>query len=139
MSGFSGKTGSVKESGGAHVAEVIAWDHDPRCAVPKWASNSTSGVKTGVEGTHDSSGKIEVKVDNTHRHVFRVGGTYVLELHVDATGNNYIVVTAIIENKPISVKIDPDGEPVSATFNYQGITRTIHHGFLAGPGSSSGF
>lgn len=138
MSGFSGKRGSVKNSTtGAHLAEVLGWDFDPKTAVPKWASNTTSGVKTGVAGVGDSSGKIEVKMDGTIPVNFRPGNQVILELHADNSGNNYIKVTAIMENVPISSKIDPDGEPVSITYNFQGITNPVMYGLFAASGSSS--
>ncbi len=145
MAGFSGKNGSVRV-GATHLYEVLGWDFDPKVAVPKWASNTTSGVKTGVPGVGDSSGKVEVKVHPANAGAFsgtldlRPGQTVTLLLHADASGSNYISVQAIIENTPISVKVDPDGEPVSATYNFQGISNPIGYGYFSpgSGGSSSG-
>lgn len=134
---FSGKDGTAKQSGGAHICELTKWNFEPKVAVPKWASNTTSGVKTGVAGTHDSSGTIEAKVDGTVKMPFRPGSTVELELHADQTGANYIKVTAIIEGAPIDCQINENGDPLTYTYRFEGISRAVYYGiFWNGAGSS---
>lgn len=142
MSGnaLSGKNGNAKVSGGADLVELTGWTYTPSVAVPKWASNSTSGVKTGLVGTKDSSGTLECKVpaSDANHLPFRPGSEAVLELHLDQTGFNYVKVTAIIREMPIDTKIDPDGEAIRVSFNFEGISNPLYFGVLAPPGSSSG-
>jgi len=143
MSGnaLSGKNGNAKQSGGADLVELTGWTFNPMVAVPKWASNSTSGVKTGLAGVHDSNGVLEAKVpaSDANHLPFRPGSEVILELHADQSGANYILVTAIIREMPINTRIDPDGEAITVTYNWEGITRALYFGVFAPPGSSSGY
>ena len=137
MPGFSGKTGTTKK-GGSEFYEVNSWNFNPSTNVPKYASNLTGGFKRGISAVRDSNGTVEVKIQENASMPFHDGDQIALELHGDDSGNNYIEVTAIISGTPINVDID-NGEPVSATYNFEGSLAWTGHGiFSSGGGSSSG-
>ena len=137
--GFSGKYGTVKYSTGTGLTltgsgtvlyEVTGWDFDPKSAIPKHASNYTAGFKSGVAGTRDSSGKIEVVIPSNASGMLQDGDSVVLALHADASGSNYFLVPALIEGAPVAVNVD-SGDAVKVTFNFQGDGAWTGYGIFA--------
>lgn len=124
--GFSGKTGTGFK-GGNKICDLGKWSLEQNAAVPKYASNCTDGVKFGVAGVEDSKGTIEVKVQKNGRIQMVAGQTVVLQLHVNDTGDDYWEGTAIIASNPVEVDVN-EGNPVSMTYNFEGISRWVGHG-----------
>lgn len=139
MGGFSGKYATafydeidpVSGNPNTELHELTGWDFEPKAAIPKWASNDSNGFKKGVAGVEDSSGKIDGKLDKDNRFSLKPGKEVTLTLYPNKhVTTDKIVVRAIIGNTPVSVKIDPDGEPPTVTYNWEGIAPPQYFGFF---------
>jgi len=126
MAAVSGKTGTVKVGANAQT-QVTKWSFEPSTPVHKWASNTTSGHKTGVAGPRDAKGTIETKVDTN---VIWAAGESVTLILVGASSGDTITVPAIVATAPVNVDID-NGEPISATYTFEAVGAWTGAGIFA--------
>lgn len=132
--GISGKDGDVKISGTA-ICEIMKWSFNPKCNVPAYASNKTSGYKRRVAGVKDGSGSMEGAWDPATPAITVIdpGTGATLRLYINAT--QYYDVPAVIESFKLDVDVDT-GEIVkwSADFGTNGAWTNPVAGLMLPPG-----
>lgn len=133
MATFSGKNGKVKV-GQDEVAEVTKWTAEEKTEVHKHASSSSAGWKRAVPGTHDISGTVEGKFDNTGTVPFKKGTSLTLVLATDgeASPKGTLTGAAVIESMSFEVDID-SGATVGFVANWQGDGQWTKTGCFAEP------
>lgn len=124
MAAISGKNGSVETTSGSGggdgaQAEITGWTFNTTSNNPSWASSTNPGYKKRVAGVKDGNGTISGKYDssNTLFDTLEPGVTVTLTLKINATGSNYYVVPAIIDEFNIEVDMD-NGDVVGWTANF---------------------
>ena len=129
MAVLSGKNGNLY-LGGAQVAPVSNWRLAVSSNNPNYAANDTGGWKQRAAGVRDSSGSFEVKVDDSGNCPVAEGDSAALELHIDASGNNYYAVAAIIDTIEVDVDISA-GKIVAYIIDFSGNGPVTPHGVAA--------
>ncbi|HEY1065908.1 MAG TPA: hypothetical protein VGE52_07355 [Pirellulales bacterium] len=129
MAIFSGKDGAV-QIGSNIVGHVVAWRFTPRSRNPSWTSNATNGHKARLVGAKEGVGSFECKLDSTGHAAVAEGDFVTLNLHVDATGENYMSIPAVIDEAPLSVDVNA-GAIVGYTAKFSTRGAWTRHGILA--------
>ena len=102
---LSGKDGTIKSGGVAVAVDVIGWDFEPLANEQRFASDKTSGHKVTYITVKDFNARIRVKIPTTGNLPFVRGDTFVMQLHGDETGNNYISASVVVLSHPIPCDI----------------------------------
>lgn len=126
MAVMSGKNGTLF-LGENEVSPVTNWKLVATSDNPDYAANDTAGWKKRVAGVRDASGSFEVKVADDKQCPVEEGDSVSLALHLDATGDNYYEVPAIIDKISVDVDINK-GEIVACIVEFSGNGAVVRHG-----------
>jgi hypothetical protein len=136
MAVLSGKNGTLYV-GEDEITPVSNWRLRVTSDNPDYAANDTGGWKKRAAGVKDCSGSFDVKVEDAGNCPVEEGDTVALKLHVDATGENYYDVPAIIDEIEVNVDIN-EGRIVAFAIDFSGNGAITAHGVLAKAGAGSG-
>ena len=131
MSFISGKDGTLK-LGDAEVTQVTNWRIEKASHNKAYTANDTGAAKKRVAGAKDCSGRFEIKTTDSGHVPVEEGDTVTLELHVDASGENYYEVPAIVDVIGADVDIS-EGKTVSHVVTFSGNGPIVAHGILQKP------
>jgi len=136
MAVLSGKDGTLYVDD-AEVTPVSDWKLSVTSDNPDYVANDTGGWKKRIDGVKDSRGSFEAKVDSGGNCPVEEGDAVTVELHVDATGNNYYKVPAMVDRIEVEVDINR-GRIVAFVVDFSGNGAITPYGILAKSGSGSG-
>ena len=102
---------------------------------PEYAANDTGGWKQRVPGVQDCAGRFQVKATDDRHCPVNEGDAVALQLHVDATGDNYYDVPAIIEKIVVDVNISK-GEIIAYLIDFAGSGPLVKYG-VVGPAAAT--
>ncbi len=129
MAVLSGKSGTLY-IGAGEITPVSNWKLVTTSANPEYAANDTGGWKQRAAGVCDAAGSFEVKASDNLNCPVAEGDTPTLELHLDASGENYYEVPAIIDKMSVDVDINR-GEIVAYAIEFSGNGPIVRHGVTA--------
>jgi len=129
MAVLSGKDGTLY-AGDAEVTPLSNWKLSITADNPHYVANDTGGCKKRVAGARDSSGSFAVKAEEEGKCPVAEGDPVTLKLHVDATGNNYYEVPAIIDKIDVEVDVG-EGRMVAFAVAFSGDGPVNTHGVVA--------
>ncbi|MGA2619839.1 MAG: hypothetical protein ABSF26_19675 [Thermoguttaceae bacterium] len=126
MAVLSGKDGTLY-LGTSEITPVSDWKLVATSNNPDYAANDTGGWKKRAAGVRDASGSFEIKATDTQQCPIEEGQTATLNLHLDASGDNYYEVPAIIDK--ISVEVDINkGQIIAYVLDFSGNGAVVRHG-----------
>lgn len=128
MSVLSGKNGTLF-LGSSEVTPVTNWRLAATSNNPDYAANDTGGWKRRAAGVRDASGSFEVKATDAQHCPVEEGDAATLKLHIDASGNNYYEVPAIVDKISVDVDIN-QGEIVAYLVDFSGNGAIVRHGVV---------
>lgn len=128
MTTLSGKSGTLRIDG-SDVLHVSRWRIKKRARNRAYAANDTGGAKKRVPGVRDYAGSVEIKATDATPIPVSEGELVDLELHADATGENYYEFSAIVDAVGTEVDIS-DGSPVAYRIDFSGNGPIVAHGIL---------
>jgi len=131
MAILSGKSGTLRIDG-SDVLHVSRWRIEKRARNQAYSANDTGGAKKRVPGVRDCGGSVEIKATDAKPIPVSEGDLVDLELHADATGENYYEFSAIVDAVGTEVDIS-DGSPVAYGIDFSGNGPIIAHGILDRP------
>lgn len=129
MAVLSGKNGTLY-LGTNEVSPVSNWKLVATSDNPEYAANDTGGWKKRAAGLRDASGSFEIKAADSQHCPVEEGDAAALKLHVDATGNNYYEVPAIIDKVSVDVDINK-GAIVAYVIDFSGNGAMVRHGIVS--------
>jgi len=136
MAVLSGKDGTLYVDD-AEVTPVSNWKLSVTSHNPDYAANDTGGWKKRVAGVKDCGGSFEVKVESDGNCPVGEGDAVTLKLHVDATGNNYYEVPALVDRIEVDVDVNR-GRIVAFVVDFSGNGAITPYGTVAKAGGGSG-
>ena len=129
MAVLSGKDGTLY-IGANEVTPLSNWKLSITSHNPDYAANDTGGWKKRAAGVKDCFGSFEVKVEDGGNSPVEEGDSVALKLHVDATGNNYYDVPAMIDKIEVDVDIN-QGRIVALAVDFSGNGAVTTYGVVS--------
>lgn len=129
MAILSGKDGTVR-LGNQPLLHVSDWRIEKTAANKSYTANDTGGSRKRVRGTRDCSGRLEIKAAESDRIPLGEGDAIDLELHADASGENYYELPAIVD----AIRLQCDiarGAPLAYVVLFSGSGPLVGHGLLS--------
>lgn len=126
---LSGKDGTVRREG-AELLRVADWRIEKTSANKSYVANDTGGVRRRMPGVKDCSGRMEIKAISEGPAPLAEGEILAMELHVDASGENYYSLSAIVDAVRLEVDIS-QGTPVAYVVTFSGNGPLEPHGILS--------
>jgi len=129
MSVFSGKNGTLFIDS-TEVTPVSNWTLSVTSDNRSYAANDTAGWKRRVAGIRDSRGTFECMLDDAGNVPVDEGDAVTLKLQVDASGDNYYTVPAVIDKIDVECNLT-DGEVLALIVEFSGNGALTKAGIVA--------
>ncbi len=128
MAILSGKDGTVYK-GGTPLVPLSAWRLALKCETYAYSTNDSGGAMRRVAGATDCKGRLRIALAEGQSCPLAPGQSVALQLHVDATGQNYYELPAVIERVELAVELS-SGEPLAYEAAFAANGPLVAHGSL---------
>lgn len=129
MAVFSGKNGTLLIDA-TEITPISNWTLGITSDNRSYAANDTSGWKQRVAGVRDCRGTFRCMLDDAGNVPVDEGDAITLKLQVDATGNNYYTVPAVVDKIDVECDIS-DGEILALIVEFSGNGAVTKSGVVA--------
>lgn len=128
MSVFSGKNGTLYIDA-AEVTPISNWTLSVTSDNKSYAANDSGGWKRRVAGVRDCRGTFQCMLDDAGNVPCHEGDAITLQLHVDASGNNYYTVPAVVDKIDVECDIQ-EGEVLALHIEFSGAGAVTRSGIV---------
>lgn len=125
---LTGKDGTVFK-GGTPLVPLAAWRLALKCESYAYAANDSGGALRRLAGSMDCAGTLRFALVEGGACPLAPGQSVELELHVDATGENYYELPAVIERVELVVELS-SGAPLAYEAAFAADGPLAAHGIL---------